>query len=145
MHLSFLKTRISIKPDGHCLSRAVFNGIKRKRFLVGYSSYKQLLREAIFDLTYNDLYLDWIADSKGNITQELKEYEQNKNYTTNIVYTVIVTLATISKATVVAYYPDKEIVKKYIFNPLSSESKTIIELAFINGHCDLIVDKKNFQ
>ena len=145
MHLSFLKTRISIKPDGHCLSRAVFNGIKRKRFLVGYSSYKQLLREASFDLTYNDLYLDWIADSKGNIIQELKEYEQNKNYTTNIVDTVIVALATITKATIVPYYQDKEMVKNYIFKPLSSESKTIIELAFINGHCDLIVDKKNFQ
>ena len=58
-----------------------------------------------------------------------------------MVDTVIVALATISKATIVAYYPDQEMVKNYIFKPLSSESKTIIELAFINGHYDLIVDK----
>ena len=94
---NFLKKRISIKPDGHCLPRAVFNGIKRKGFLVGYSNYKQLLRH-----TYNDLYLDWIVDSKENIIQELKEYEQNKNYTTDIADTVIVALAAISKATIVA-------------------------------------------
>ena len=94
---NFLKKRISIKPDGHCLPRAVFNGIKRKGFLVGYSNYKQLLRH-----TYNDLYLDWIVDSKENIIQELKEYEQNKNYTTDIVDTVIVDLAAISKAAIVA-------------------------------------------
>ena len=51
-----------------------------------------------------------------------------------MVDTVIVALATISKATIVAYYPDQEMVKNYIFKPLSSESKTIIELAFINGY-----------
>ena len=109
--------------------------------MVGYSSYKQLPQEAIFDITYNDLSLDLIADSKENIIQELKEYEQNKNYTTNIVDTVIVALATITKATIVAYYQYKEMVKNYIFKPLSSESKTIIELVFINRHYDLIVYK----
>ena len=31
--------------------------------------------------------------------------------------------------------------KNYIFKALNSESKTIIELAFINGDYDLIVDK----
>ena len=82
---NFLKKRIIIKPDGHCSPRAVFNGIKRKGFLAGYSNYKQLLREAIFDITYNDLYLDWIADSKENIIQKLKEYKESKNYTTNII------------------------------------------------------------
>ena len=61
--------RISMKPDGHYLPRAVFNGIKRKGFLVGFSNYKQLFREASFDITYNDLYLDWIAYSKENIIQ----------------------------------------------------------------------------
>ena len=87
---NILKKRISIKPDSHWLPRAVFNAIKRTGFLVGYSSNKQLLREAIFDITYNDLYLDWIADPEENIIQELKEYEQSKNYITNIVDRVIV-------------------------------------------------------
>ena len=139
-----VRIRTSVKPDGHSLPRAVFNGIKRKGFLVGYSNYKQLLQEAIFDMTYNDLYLDWIADWKENIIRELKEYEQNKNYTTIIVDTVIAALATISKATIVTYYPDKEIVKNYIFKPLNSESKTIIELAFINEHCYLLLRNQQF-
>ena len=111
-----------MKPDGHCLPRAVFNGIKRKRFLVGYSNSKQLLREAIFDTTYNGL--DQTTDSKENI-QELKEYEQNKNYNANLVDTVIVALVTLSKATTIAYYPDNEIVKNYIFKPLNNESKSL--------------------
>ena len=42
-----------------------------------------------FPHTYND----WIADSKENIIQELKEYEQNMNYTTNRVDNVIVPLS----------------------------------------------------
>ena len=50
-------------------------------------------------------------------------------------------MATICKASIVVYYPGKEIVKNYIFKPLNSESKTIIELAFLNGHYDLIVIK----
>ena len=29
----YMKKRIQIKPDGHCLPRAVFNGLKRKGFL----------------------------------------------------------------------------------------------------------------
>ena len=50
-------------------------------------------------------------------------------------------MAAISKAIIVAYYPDKEIVKNYIFKPLDRQSKTIMELAFIHWHYDLIVDK----
>ena len=63
---NFLKKRKSIKPDGHCLLQAVCNGIKWKGFLVGDKIYKQL-REAIFDITYKDLCLPLIADSKENI------------------------------------------------------------------------------
>ena len=116
--------------------------MKRKGFFVGQSSCKQLLQEAIFDITYNDLYRDWIVDSKEIIFQELNEYEQNKNYIKSIVDIVIVALTTISKATIVIYDSDKEIVKNYIFEPVNSESKTIRELAFINRHCDLIVNKR---
>ena len=50
----------------------------------------------------------WIADSKENIIQELKEYKQNNNYTTDIVDT--------------AYCP---LVKNYIHKALISESKSI--------------------
>ena len=78
---------------------------------------------------------------KKNTVQELKEYEQIKNYTTYIVDTAIAVLATVSKTGVVGYFLHKEMMKDFIFKPLNSESKTIIELAFINGHYDLIVDK----
>ena len=92
-----------------------------------------MLHKAFFDITCNDLYLDWIADSNENSIQELKEYKQNKNFTSNI-FDII-------KTTIVLCYPNKEVVKSYIFKPLDSESKTVIELAFINGHFDLVVDK----
>ena len=114
----------------------------KEGFLIGYSSYKQLLREAISDISFNDLYKDWISESKETTLEELKEYEQRKKYNANIVDIIIVALATISKASIVAYYIDKETVKNYIFKSSIGDSKTIIELAFINGHYDLIVDKE---
>ena len=42
---------------------------------------------------------------------------------TDIVDTVIVAFATISKATIIAYYPDKELVKNYIFKLLAVKVK----------------------
>ena len=100
-----------------------------------------MLHKAFFDITCNNLYLDWIADSNENSIKELKEYKQNKNFTSNIFDIIILGLAIISKTTIVLCYPNKEVVKSYIFKPLDSESKTVIELAFINGHFDLVVDK----
>ena len=37
----YMKKRIQIKPDGHCLPRAVFNGLKRKGSLPDHHNYKE--------------------------------------------------------------------------------------------------------
>ena len=45
-----MKKRIQIKPDGHCLLWAIFNGLKRKGFLPNHHTYKELFRDAISDI-----------------------------------------------------------------------------------------------
>ena len=49
----YLKNRTQIKPDGHCLPRVVFNGLKIKDFLPNHYNYKELFRDAI--LTINTM------------------------------------------------------------------------------------------
>ena len=49
----YLKNRIEIKPDGHCLPRVVFDGLKIKGFLPNHYNYKELFRDAI--LTINTM------------------------------------------------------------------------------------------
>ena len=37
----YMRKRIQIKPDGHCLLRAVFNVLKTKGFLPDHYNYKE--------------------------------------------------------------------------------------------------------
>ena len=50
------------------------------------------------------------------------------------------TLATVTNVTIVAYYLDGLTVKNHVFKPTQKQSIAIIEVCFINGHYDLIVD-----
>ena len=58
----YMKKRKQIKPDGHCLLRAVFNGLKRKGFFPDHYYYKELFRDAISDIKYNDIYSTWMSE-----------------------------------------------------------------------------------
>ena len=50
------------------------------------------------------------------------------------------TLATVTNITIVAYYLDGLTVKNHVFKPTPKQSIAIIEVYFINGHYNLIVD-----
>ena len=76
----YMKKRIQIKPDGHCLPRAVFNGLKRKGFWSDHHNYKELFRDAIFDIKYNDIYRTGMSDSKEEVFRCLAEYQNEKIY-----------------------------------------------------------------
>ena len=52
-----------MKADGHCLTRAVFSGMKKKKFLPNYLSYKQIFCEAIKEIKMADKYIDFVADT----------------------------------------------------------------------------------
>ena len=67
-----LKKRILVKPDGHCLLHAVFNGIKRKNLQTQYSNYKELFREGIFSIAHNEIYKFWITESKETVLKTSK-------------------------------------------------------------------------
>ena len=77
----YMKKRIQIKPDGHCLPRAVFNGLKRKGFWSDHHNYKELFRDAISDIKYNDIYRTGMSDSKEEVFRCLAEYQNEKIYT----------------------------------------------------------------
>ena len=53
----YLKNKIQIKPDGHCLPRVVFNGLKIKGFLPNHYNYKELFRDAILTKNYTVLFI----------------------------------------------------------------------------------------
>ena len=64
IYLSVLgKKRLQIKADRHCLPPAVFTGMKKKKSLPNYLSYKQIFREAIKEIKMTDKYIDFIADT----------------------------------------------------------------------------------
>ena len=76
-----------------------------------------------------------MSDSK----EEVFKYQNEKFYTSNIV-DIIVALATVTNITIAAYYLDRLTVKNHVFKPTQKQSIANIELCFINGHYDLIVD-----
>ena len=69
----------------------------------------------------------------------MAEYQNENIYTSNIV-DIIVALATVTNITIVAYYLDGLTVKNHVFKPTQKQSIAIIEVCFINGYYDLIVD-----
>ena len=63
-----------------------------------------------------------------------------KIYASNIADIVTVASTTIANVTIVAYYLDRLTVKINVFKPTQKQSIGIIEVCFINGHYDLIVN-----
>ena len=134
-----MKKRIQIKPNGYCLPSAVFNGLKRKGFLPDQYNYKELFRNAISGIKYNDIYSTWMSDSKEEVFRCLAEYQNEKTYASNIVDIVIVALTAVANITIVAYYLYGLTVKNHVFKSTQKQSIVIVEVCFINGHYDLIV------
>ena len=77
-----------MKADGHCLPRAVFTGMKKKKLLQNYLSYKQILREAIKEIKMIDKYIDFTADTV-NYVKHLDYCEKKKIYNSDIVDLII--------------------------------------------------------
>ena len=68
------------------------------------------------------------------------EHQNVKIYASNIADIVTVASTTIANVTIVAYYLDRLTVKNNVFKPTQKQSIGIIEVCFINGHYDLIVN-----
>ena len=144
-YLSYLgKRRTLIKPDGHCLPRAVFSGMKRKGQLADLITYKQLFKTAVKEIKSNtdERYNSWLVDSKESTLEQLKLYENEIKYSSNVVDLFLVALSDVCKATIIAYYTaDDDTIKHHIFHPTHGDSSTLIEVSFVGGHYDLVVDK----
>ena len=116
--------------------------MKRKNLLLQYSNYKEFFRKAIFDIAHNEIYKFWIAETKETVLKNLKHYEENKIYTSNIVDPFFSSLATVCKATIITYYITDDTVQNHLFTPLKNESTVVIEVCFVNGHYDLVIQKE---
>ena len=81
-----------------------------------------------------------MSDLKEEVFQCLAEYQNIKIYKSNIVDIVIVALATVDNITIVANYLDGLTVKNHVFKPTQKQSIAIIEVQFISGYYELIVD-----
>ena len=81
-----------------------------------------------------------MSDLKEEVFQYLAEYQNIKIYKSNIVDIVIVALATVANITIVANYLDGLTVKNHVFKPTQKQSIAIIEVQFISGYYELIVD-----
>ena len=83
-----------------------------------------------------------MSDLKAEGFRCLAEHQNEKMCTAIIVDFVILALATEAITTIVAYYLDGLTIKNHIFKPTQIHSITIIEVCFINGHSNLIVEAK---
>ena len=85
-----------------------------------------------------------MSDLKAEGFRCLTEHQNEKMYTAIIVDFVILALATEAITTIVAYYLDGLTIKNHIFTAYITQihSITIIEVCFINGHYNLIVEAK---
>ena len=113
--------------------------MKRKNLLLQYSNYKEFFRKAIFDIAHNEIYKFWITETKETVFKNLKHYEENKIYASNIVDPFFSSLATVCKATIITYYIT---VQNNILTSSKNESTVVIEVCFVNGHYDLVIQKE---
>ena len=105
--------------------------MKRKILLLQYSNYKELSRKAIFDIAHNEIYKFRMIETKETVLKNLKRYEENKAYTSNIVDLFLSSLGTICKATIITYYITDGTVQNHIFTPLKNESTVVIVLLMV--------------
>ena len=121
------------------MPRAVFTGMKKKNLLPNYLSYQQIFREAIKEIKMTDKYIDFIADTV-NCLKHLDCYEKKKIYDSDTADLIIAALTDIYSVTTIEYYSTNSDVQSDIFQPPNETSKTCLELSFVNGSYDLVVD-----
>ena len=124
----------------HCLPRAVPTGMKKKNFLAKLFTYKHIFHEAIKEIKMTDKYIDFIANTV-NYVKHLDCYEKKKIYHSDIVDLITAALTDICSVTMIAYYSTNSDMQSHIFQPPNEKSKTCLELSFVNGHYDLVVNQ----
>ena len=87
-----------------------------------------------------DKYNDSTGDSV-NYGKHFDCYEKKKMYDLYIVDLIIAALTDICSVTIIGYYSINSDVQSHIFQPPNKTSKTCLELSFVNGHYDLVVDQ----
>ena len=86
-----------------------------------------------------DKYIDFIADTV-NCLKHLDCYEKKKIYDSDTADLIIAALTDIYSVTTIEYYSTNSDVQSDIFQPPNETSKTCLELSFVNGSYDLVVD-----
>ena len=100
------------------------------------TNYKQVLREAVCEVNRGN-YWSWMTDQVKTTELDLKEYEERKTYTSNVVDIIIIAFAKVASVKLTVYYVDDETVCKHVIQPVD-DFQANIELSFVNGHYDFI-------
>ena len=108
-----------------------------------FTNYRQLLRAAITEVKQNH-YSIWMTDQVRTIESDLKEYEEEKTYTSNVVDVITVALAKVASVKLTIYYVDKENLCSHVIQPIDNFDLNV-ELSFVNGHYDFICDSTNVR
>ena len=141
------KCRIPVKGDGHCLPRAVFRGAKLMDHAKQHITYKSLFQASMERIKMNiDHYVPFLAESKESALEQLDKYFCSKKYSlpSNVLDACINALASEASCRIkVHYLADSGNLQNHIIEPLEHGDTGLvssIELVFLNGHYDLVVD-----
>lgn len=143
------KERVAIQGDGHCLPRAVFRGAKLKDLVAGHINYKSLFRSAVDSLRQkiND-YEGFLEEDAATALGQLEDYFVSKQYSlsSNILDACIHSLADQTACQIVIYYlsSGKEL-HSHIIEPNESHPVSTVELVFIRGHYDLVIQRTSVR
>ena len=139
------KIRIPIKGDGHCLPRTICRGARN--LIPHFITYSALFKAAVEKIKSNiNLYTSFLTESVESALEDLDSYLEDKQYSlnSNIIDVAIYALATETSCQIKIHYQDHD--KSFDTNLINPENahavnKRIIEVAFINGHYDLVIKK----
>ena len=106
LHFKRMK-RHRIKPDGHCLPRAVFKGIKLLNICPEYITYSGFFQAAIVNIKDNiEKYSGFNTGSVDQAKEALDTYflEKKYNLQENIIDAAIVSLAEVANCQIKVHY-----------------------------------------
>ena len=125
----------------------MFSGLNRKCALKDLNTYKELIRLYIRELINDkeNLYSPRLSDLIESIQTQLEQYDKNKKYDSNIMDVFPSVLAKVSLATILIYYPCEKFVNTHTIVPEKGKILNYVQVIFVSGHYDLIVDHLNMK
>ena len=141
------KKRRPVIGDGHCLMRAFYLCIENSGLLKTVHSYRQKMKLSRSHILQNfSHYKPFFNGSEAELEMQLNEYVNENKCTRDAFDLLLLLLCKQYECTAVVYYVYGDEVKHHSLIPSfpNIKSKAAIELLFVKGHYDSIIDE-NFS